>query len=95
MEGRNKSNTFARKEIIMKYLTIILFILFLTIGCSHKEQSKGTNVDTVYIAPDSVWDRSYVDSLYQEVRSKSYQMYGDSNYFEDGLPDSMQLHNYR
>lgn len=78
-----------------KILYIIIGVMCL--GCSYRGQSTTNMKDTVYIAPDSVWDYSYVDSIEREIKAGSYEIYGDSNMmdtiWEKGLPDSMKLHN--
>lgn len=73
----------------------ILYIIIcgMCLGCSHREQSSEAVEDTVYITPDSVWDYTYLDSIDRSIKVKSYEIYGDSSYFEEGLPDSMMLHN--
>lgn len=62
----------------MKNLVYILLALFICIGCSEKKEvlHKGY---TVVVAPDSVWDYSYLDSLDNVIRSYSYRVYGDSD----------------
>lgn len=62
----------------MKNLVYILLALFICIGCSEKkgELYKGY---TVIVAPDSVWDYSYLDSLHNVIRGYSYEIYGDSD----------------
>lgn len=74
-----------------KVLYIIIGVMCLS--CSHRGQSSKATEDTVYVAPDDVWDYSYLDSIEQSIRASSYRMYGDSSYLEEGLPDSMMLHN--
>lgn len=77
----------------MKNLVYILLVSLTCIGCSEKkdEPYKGY---TVVVAPDSVWDYSYLDSIDQHIRAYSYDIYGDSDIWgKDGLPDSMKLHN--
>lgn len=74
-----------------KVLYIIIGVMCL--GCSYRGQSNKAMEDTVYVAPDSVWDYSYIDSIDKSIKAKSYEMYGDSSYLEEGLPDSMKLHN--
>lgn len=74
-----------------KILYTIIGIMCL--GCSHKGQSSTNMKDTRYIAPNSVWDYTYLDSIDKSIKAKSYEMYGDSSYLENGLPDSMMLHN--
>lgn len=69
----------------MKKLIYIAIILVLVIGCSHQEQPKQEE----YIAPDSVWDYSYIDSIDHAIKCKSYKLYGDSNALENGLPDNI------
>lgn len=77
----------------MKKLVYIAIILVLVIGCSHKEQPRQEE----YVAPDSVWDYTYLDSMDQDLRSRSYNLYGDSDALDklmkEGLPDSMKLNN--
>lgn len=76
----------------MKKLLYIIIVV-MCLGCSHKGQSSKAVEDTVYIAPDDVWDYHYLDSIDNSIKVKSYEMYGDSSYLEEGLPDSMILHN--
>lgn len=76
----------------MKKVLYIILVLFC-IGCSHKQSKDNSIVDSMYIAPDSVWDYSYVDSIDKSIKAYSYKIYGDSNMMENGLPDSMKLHN--
>lgn len=76
----------------MKKVLYIILVLFC-IGCSHKQSKDNSIVDSMYIAPDSVWDYSYVDSIDNSIKAYSYKIYGDSNMMENGLPDSMKLHN--
>lgn len=48
--------------------------------------------DSIYIAPDSVWDYSGLpnyDSINKVLRTHSYEWYGDSDALEKGLPDSI------
>lgn len=47
----------------MKKLAYILILLVLSIACNH-QKSKEKDW-SAYIAPDSVWDYSYVDSIKQ------------------------------
>lgn len=74
-----------------KILYIIIGIMLL--GCSYRGHSSKVMEDTVYIAPDSVWDYAYIDSMDKSIKAYSYKVYGDSNLMEEGLPDSMKLHN--
>lgn len=80
----------------MKKVLYIILVLFC-IGCSHKQSKDNSIVDSMYIAPDSVWDYSYVDSIDKSIKAYSYKIYGDSNMMDrvvtEGLPDSMMLHN--
>lgn len=71
----------------MKKLVYLSIIMFLSVGCSHQETSSNDNCDTVCIAPDSVWDYSYIDSIDYDLKCKSYEIYGDSD--AAGLPDSV------
>lgn len=76
----------------MKKLVYLFIIMFLGAGCSHQGTSSNdisVNSDTVYIAPDSVRDYSYIDSINQDLKCRSYELYGDSNWLEDGLPDNI------
>ena len=80
----------------MKKLVYIFCVLLLIVGCtSHQKSSEDIGKDTVVIAPDSVWNYSRLDSIDHVIKSHSYQTYGDSNLLEEGLPDSMKLHNHR
>lgn len=80
----------------MKNLVYILLVSLIYIGCSEKK-NETHNGYTVIVAPDSVWDYSYLDSLHHVIKCESYQTYGDSNMLDrivmEGLPDSMKLHN--
>ena len=71
----------------MKKLLYLMIIMVLGAGCTHQGKSDNTDIDTVYIAPDSVWDYSYLDSIEKEMKADAYRLYGDSN--ADGLPDSI------
>lgn len=71
----------------MKKLVYLSMIMFLGVGCSHQETSNNESSDTVCIAPDSVWDYSYIDSVHYVLRCKAYEIYGDSD--ATGLPDSV------
>lgn len=71
----------------MKKLVYLFIVMFLCVGCSHQETSSNDNCDTVYIAPDSVWDYSYIDSIDYDLKCKAYEIYGDSD--ATGLPDSV------
>ncbi len=74
----------------MKKLLYLSIILFITIGCSHQNKTENTDNDSVYIAPDSVWDYSGLpnyDSINQALKADAYNWYGDSN--ATGLPDSI------
>ena len=71
----------------MKKLVFLSMIMFLGVGCSHQGTSNNESRDTVYIAPDSVWDYSYIDSVHYALRCKAYEIYGDSD--ATGLPDSV------
>lgn len=74
----------------MKKLLYLMIIMFLGVGCSHQGKSNNTDIDTVYIAPDSVWDYSGLpnyDSINQLIKADAYNWYGDSN--ATGLPDSI------
>ena len=71
----------------MKKLVYLFIVMFLGVGCSHQETSSNDNCDTVYIAPDSVWDYSYIDSIDYDLKCKAYEIYGDSD--ATGLPDSV------
>lgn len=76
----------------MKKLVYLAIVMFLGVGCSHQETTNGSDIDTTYIAPDSVWDYSGLpnyDSINQAIKAHSYQWYGDSNALEEGLPDSI------
>lgn len=77
----------------MKKLVYLAIVLFLGVGCSHQGSSNDSDVDTAYIAPDSVWDYSYLDAREKRIKAYSYRCYGDSNLLEEGLPDSMKLKN--
>lgn len=66
------------------------------LGCSSRETSKASSdKDSIesnqeFIDPfDIEGDYSYLDSIDKEIKTHSYQMYGDSNVLEDGLPDSI------
>lgn len=82
-----------------KMLYIIIGVTCL--GCSHRGQSNKAVVDTVYIAPDSVWDTTEcyhrIDSINKDLKEYCYRIYGDSNMMDrivtDGLPDSLRNHN--
>lgn len=82
-----------------KILYIIIGVMCL--GCSYRGQFNKAVEDTVYIAPDDVWDTTeyyhQIDSINKVLRAHSYEMYGDSDMYdtiwEKGLPDSMKLHN--
>ena len=71
----------------MKKLVYLSMIMFLGVGCSHQGTSSNDSSDTVCIAPDSVWDYSYIDSVHHVLRCKAYEIYGDSD--ATGLPDSV------
>lgn len=74
----------------MKKLLYLMVIMLLGVGCSHQGKSDNTDIDTVYIAPDSVWDYSGLpnyDSINQLIKADAYNWYGDSN--ATGLPDSI------
>lgn len=71
----------------MKELVYLSIIMFLGVGCSHQGTSNKESSDTVCIAPDSVWDYSYIDSVHHALRCKAYEIYGDSD--ATGLPDSV------
>lgn len=71
----------------MKKLVYLSMIIFLGVGCSHQGTSSNDNSDTVCIAPDSVWDYSYIDSIDYDLKCKAYEIYGDSD--ATGLPDSV------
>jgi hypothetical protein len=71
----------------MKKLVYLSIIMFLGVGCSHQGTSSNHSSDTVYIAPDSVWDYSYIDSIDYDLKCKAYEIYGDSD--ATGLPDSV------
>ena len=71
----------------MKKLLYLMIIMVLGAGCTHQGKSDNTDIDTVYIAPDSVWDYSYIDSVHHALRCKAYEFYGDSD--ATGLPDSV------
>lgn len=71
----------------MKKLVYLFIILFFGVGCSHQGTSNNESSDTVCIAPDSVWDYSYIDSVHYALRCKAYEIYGDSD--ATGLPDSV------
>lgn len=74
----------------MKKLLYLMVIMLLGVGCSHQGKSDNTGIDTVYIAPDSVWDYSGLpnyDSINQLIKADAYNWYGDSN--ATGLPDSI------
>lgn len=71
----------------MKKLLYLMIIMVLGAGCTHQGKSDNTDIDTVYIAPDSVWDYSYIDSVHHALRCKAYEIYGDSD--ATGLPDSV------
>lgn len=73
----------------MKNLLYILCFLFLMAGCTYQKEMKGDSKDSVFIAPDSVWNHSYLDSIDYTLKCKSYELYGDSNILEEGLPDSI------
>ncbi len=73
----------------MKKLVYLSIIMFLGVGCSHQRASNNESSDTVCIAPDSVWDYSYIDSIDYDLKCRSYKLYGDSNWLENGLPDSV------
>lgn len=76
----------------MKKLVYFTIIMFLGVGCSHQGTPKDKDIDTTYIAPDSVWDYSGLpnyDSINKELKAYSYRCYGDSNVLEEGLPDSI------
>lgn len=92
----------------MKKLLYLIFIFFLGVGCSSKETRNKKrvieNVDTICnldTIKDSVntfpeaykYTRHYRDSVDREIKAYSYRIYGDSNLLEEGLPDSMKLHN--
>lgn len=66
-----------------------IFCILLLVGCMHKGEKEEANNDSIYIAPDSVWDYSYIDSIDHAIKCKSYKLYGDSNALENGLPDSI------
>ena len=87
----------------MKKLIYLAFVLSLGIGCTNKGTQEG-NKNIAYkfdTAKDSVitftdaykYTRHYRDSIDREIKAYSYRIYGDSNLLEEGLPDSMKLHN--
>lgn len=71
----------------MKKLIYILFLFALTMACGRQKPKEKDW--SAYIAPDSVWDYSYIDSIYRDIKIRSYKLYGDSNWLEEGLPDSI------
>lgn len=74
----------------MKKLLYLMIIMVLGAGCTHQGKSDNTDIDTVYIAPDSVWDYSGLpnyDSINQQLKADAYNWYGDSN--ATGLSDSI------
>lgn len=74
----------------MKKLLYLMIIMVLGAGCTHQGKSDNTDIDTIYIAPDSVWDYSDLpnyDSINQLIKADAYNWYGDSN--ATGLPDSI------
>lgn len=71
----------------MKKFVYLFIMLCFVMGCSHQGISNNDSSDTVYIAPDSVWDYSYIDSVHHALRCKAYEIYGDSD--ATGLPDSV------
>lgn len=71
----------------MKKLLYLMILMVLGAGCTHQGKSDNTDIDTVYIAPDSVWDYSYIDSVHYALRCKAYEIYGDSD--ATSLPDSV------
>lgn len=94
-----KNSTFARrkeknmKKFIMSIAGIILLLALIPVSvfnCSNstleKESIEG---DTVIVAPDSVWDTSYVDSITQRIKAASYNWWGDSDAYYYGAPDSI------
>ena len=73
----------------MKNLLYVLCFLFLMVGCTYLKGMKEDTQDSVSIAPDSVWNYAYLDSIDHTLKCKSYELYGDSNTLEEGLPDSI------
>lgn len=73
----------------MKNLLYILCFLFLVMGCTCQKGMKEDSKDSVFIAPDSVWNYTYLDSIDHALKCKSYELYGDSNTLEEGLSDSI------
>ena len=71
----------------MKKLVYLSIIMFLNVGCFHQGTSNNESSDTICIAPDSVWDYSYIDSIDYDLKCKAYEIYGDSD--ATGLPDSV------
>lgn len=85
----------------MKKLIYVLFVLILLISCStnnkqvEQKVEKPVDEDTASIfIVDTIHTRAYRDSVDRAIKAYSYRTYGDSNMLENGLPDSMKLHNY-
>jgi len=92
----------------MKKLIYITIILCIGISCTNKGTLEGkkkikdksikctfdSTKDSVLAFPDAYkYTRHYRDSIDREIKAYSYRIYGDSNLLEEGLPDSMKLHN--
>ena len=80
----------------MKKLVYLICGFLIILGCSSREASKAfSDRDSIesnqeFVDPfDIEGDYSYLDSIDKEIKTHSYQMYGDSNALENGLPDSI------
>lgn len=80
-----------KKVIIITLSTIVSLILIPTMFFSCKIVPKENILlgDTVIVAPDSVWDRTYIDSITQRIKADSYEWWGDSDAYYYGAPDSI------
>lgn len=69
------------------------------VGCTARDSSVNTEENSLPVPnPDSIGaDYSYLDSIDNEIKKASMELYGDSDMLErvwnEGLPDSMKLHN--
>lgn len=70
-------------------------------GCSMSNKQVKQNIEktvdedtTSIFIVDTIHTHAYRDSVDRAIKAYSYRIYGDSNMLENGLPDSMKLHNY-
>lgn len=74
---------------IVTTIMVLALVPVVFFSCKSNNTTEKLLGDTVIVAPDSVWNYSYIDSITQEIKADSYDWWGDSDAYYYGAPDSI------